>query len=259
MNLGKNRIFAILSISCFLFVQAIFAKDIVVVKVSDGDTVLTSEGEWIRLLGIDTPEMGYRNLQGKYVEDPAPQAREAKTYLESLVANKECFLEYDQELKDHFGRTLAYLYRKQDGLAINKDILSRGLAVSSFYPPNIKHSDGFMLVQAEAREKTKGLWSLKAVDASDASDYIGQIRTVRGIVKSVYLGKRFCYLNFGDDYRTDFTIEIAKKNLKYFRDLPERPEKWYTGKKVEVSARLKERNGPLIQVALPKQIRIIEE
>lgn len=248
-----------LLISCFFVLNSVLAKDLIVIKVSDGDTVLTEEHKWVRLLGIDTPEMGYYNDQKQYVKDPAPIALEAKDFLEAQILSQKCYFVYDKEKKDHFNRRLAYLYRSNDDLDLNKAILEKGLAVISFYPPNLKQFKEYLAAQNKAREAALGLWGLDIVAADDAHNYIGQIRTVRGRVRSVYLGKSFAYLNFGQDYRTDFSIEIARKNLKYFADLPETVDKWYTGKQIEVSARIKERNGPVVQIALAEQIRIISE
>lgn len=257
----KNRICILSIISCFLFLNSALAlaTSVNVAKVSDGDTVLTEEVKWVRLLGIDTPEMGYIDKDKQYVEDPAPIAQKAKTYLESLVLSQECYLEYDQDKKDHFGRTLAYLFRKKDGLDINRAMLEKGLAVIAFYPPNLELFEEYLEAQKTARTAGIGLWSLNYVSADEALKYKGQLRTVRGRVNSVHLGRRFVYLNFGQNYKTDFTIEIARKNLKYFADLPKMIDEWYTGKQVEVSARIKERNGPVVQIAMPEQIIIISE
>lgn len=257
----KNRILAILSVSCFFytFTAQVWARDVYVQKVSDGDTVHTSDGERIRLLGIDTAEMGYRDNNGNYIEQAAPKAVAAKKYLEELVLNQECTLEFDQDKKDRYGRTLAFLYRKRDKLFVNKDILSQGLAVISFYPPNLKHYDTFVKSSKQAKLDKKAIWSLPLVAAAKAAKHINETRTVKGRIKSVYMARNYFYMNFGDDYKKDFTIGIVKRNLKYFDNLPDSIEKWYTGKIIEVTGRIYDRNGPYIQVSLPEQIKILEE
>ena len=57
-------------------------------RIVDGDTLELRGGETIRLLGIDTPELG------------EPYADEAKWYLYSLVAHKPLLLELDEQERD---------------------------------------------------------------------------------------------------------------------------------------------------------------
>jgi len=69
-----------------------------VTEVIDGDTFITYSGETIRLLCVDTPE---KNQQGY---------EEAKSYLESLILNKEVILNTSITDKDIYNRSLRYVY-----------------------------------------------------------------------------------------------------------------------------------------------------
>lgn len=69
-----------------------------VTRVIDGDTFITYSGETIRLLCIDAPE---KNKQGY---------EEAKSYLESLILNKEVILNTSITDKDIYNRSLRYVY-----------------------------------------------------------------------------------------------------------------------------------------------------
>lgn len=259
----KNRILAIFSVSCFFILINLTLLGIVkaaqVTDVVDGDTVVLDDGMKVRLLGIDTPEMGYYDKSKKYIKDPAPKAEAATKYLKQLILGKECNLQFAEEKIDRHNRVLAYLYRDSDGLFLNQQMLVEGLAVISFYPPNLKYRKKFGDLQKGARLARKGIWSLGVVSADDAYKHLTELRTVRGRVKSVYMARNFFYINFGDDYKKDFTIGIVKKNLKYFENLPEAIDKWYTGKTIEVTGRVYDRNGPYIQVALPEQIITLDQ
>ena len=75
-----------------------------VVYVYDGDTVNLDNGENVRYLGIDTPEMNYK-------KPPAERfAEQAKRFNEQLVAQKKVRLEFDAQRRDKYDRLLAYVY-----------------------------------------------------------------------------------------------------------------------------------------------------
>lgn len=80
------------------------SKTVFVTEIFDGDTVRARDGEVIRYLGIDTPEMNYG--KGR----PQPGAVEATARNRQLVYQKKIvLLIHPMERKDAYGRTLAYL------------------------------------------------------------------------------------------------------------------------------------------------------
>jgi endonuclease YncB( thermonuclease family) len=87
--------------------------------VVDGDTIKNSDSGYIRILGIDTPEI---KGQCKSEKDKAVQA---KKYLESI-------LESSKEVKvvgnktDKYGRLLALVYA--DGVSVSSLMLQANLA-----------------------------------------------------------------------------------------------------------------------------------
>jgi hypothetical protein len=66
------------------------------------------------------------------------------------------------------------------------------------------------------------------------------------------------YLNFGADWRSDFTITIAPKDRRLFEADGIDPL-IYQGKRVRVRGWLKSYNGPLIDATHPEQIEVIVE
>ena len=85
----------------------------------------------MRLLGIDTPEI--------HVEDGPPECfgPEAAAFTASLLpAGTEVRLERDVVGRDHYGRLLAHVYRRADGLFVNEAILRKGYAQPLTIEPN---------------------------------------------------------------------------------------------------------------------------
>jgi endonuclease YncB( thermonuclease family) len=92
-------------------------------KVIDGDTVVLSGGEHVRLLGIDAPEL-HPGRPGRAGPFPEPGAVEACEALRALVEGRT--LRVERRGRDRYGRTLARL-RLPDGRDVSEELLKRRL------------------------------------------------------------------------------------------------------------------------------------
>jgi len=139
-------------------------SDVSVKRAVDGDTLLLSSGERVRLIGIDTPEMHESN---KLQRDSQRSGQDASTiqklgrlsyeFTRNLVEGKRVSLEFDAEKYDKYKRLLAYVYLK-DGTFVNAEIVKQGYASLMSIPPNVKYADLFQQLYREARENRRGLW-----------------------------------------------------------------------------------------------------
>jgi micrococcal nuclease len=136
-------------------------------RVIDGDTIKLSNGERVRLIGIDTPEAYYSDKMardsrrsGEDIKTIEAMGRKASEFTKSLVKGKRVRLEYDVDRYDRYGRTLAYVYL-EDGTFVNAKIVEAGYAQVMTIPPNVKHADYFLELQRKARADNRGLWKLK--------------------------------------------------------------------------------------------------
>jgi micrococcal nuclease len=139
-------------------------SDILVVRAVDGDTLKLENGERVRLIGIDTPEMHesdklYRDAGRTHQDAGAIQklGRRAYEFTRNLVEGKHVSLEFDAERYDKYKRLLAYVYLK-DGTFVNAEIVKEGYASLMTYPPNVKYADLFLQLYRQARENKRGLW-----------------------------------------------------------------------------------------------------
>jgi endonuclease YncB( thermonuclease family) len=84
-----------------LTVQLTYAQDIAnVKKVVDGDTLLLTNGKYVRLIGVDTPETKHPQKPVEYF------GKEAFQFTKGMVEGKEVRLEYDQTRRDRYNRIL---------------------------------------------------------------------------------------------------------------------------------------------------------
>ena len=138
--------------------------DILVKRVVDGDTLMLENGERVRLIGIDTPEMHesnklYRDSQRTRQDITTIQklGRKAYEFTKNLVEGKRISLEFDVERYDKYSRILAYVYLK-DGTFVNAKIVEEGYASLMTIPPNVRYADLFLKLYQEARQNRRGLW-----------------------------------------------------------------------------------------------------
>jgi len=91
-----------------------------VARVIDGDTFELENGEVVRLIGIDTPETVHPNKAVEYF------GKEASGFARNLLEGETITLEYDQDRRDKYGRTLAYAFL--DDLFVNAELVKQGYA-----------------------------------------------------------------------------------------------------------------------------------
>lgn len=123
----------------------------IVVRVIDGDTIVLSNGEHVRYIGIDTPEIG-RN--GKRPECFAEEAMERNA---ELVLNKRVTLIADKEERDRYGRLLRYLL--VDGKNVNLALVQEGYAKRIYIAPNGALQKDLREAEHAARNAGLGRWS----------------------------------------------------------------------------------------------------
>jgi micrococcal nuclease len=139
-------------------------SDILVKRAVDGDTLVLENGERVRLIGIDTPEMHESNKlykdsrrTGEDITTIQKLGRKSYGFTKGLVEGKRVSLEFDVERHDKYGRLLAYIYLK-DGTFVNAEIIKQGYASLMTIPPNTKYADLFLKLYRQAREDRRGLW-----------------------------------------------------------------------------------------------------
>jgi micrococcal nuclease len=126
-------------------------------RVIDGDTIVAQvdgREERVRYIGIDTPETVKPNTA---VQCFGPQAHELNARLLG-VAGAQLTLRFDRELRDRYGRLLAYVFRP-DGLFVNARLIEAGAARTLTIAPNTSRAAQLSGLQHAARAAGRGLWS----------------------------------------------------------------------------------------------------
>ena len=226
----------------------------IVRSIVDGDTLVLNSGVQIRLVGIQAPKLplGRRGFQAW------PLASEAKQALSRLALGKKLSLSYGGHKIDRHDRLLAHL-ATADGQWIQGALLSAGMARVYTFPDNRGRATEMLAQERAARAARRGIWKLRyyrILSPAGSAKHVNTFQLIEGKVLQVALVRGRAYLNFGADWKTDFTITMSPKNLRrHWRG--QKPVQDYEGRTVRVRGWLKSFNGPMIEATHPEQIEVL--
>ena len=134
-----------------------------VIRVIDGDTIVVSPNEKVRLIGVDTPETAHPKKAAQCF------AKDAKAFTLKMVERQSIRLVLDEsnaarDHKDRYGRTLAYVYF-DDGTMLNAELIRKGYAHAYTRFP-FRYSVEFRQLERSARSQAVGLWASCPLNAS---------------------------------------------------------------------------------------------
>ena len=122
-----------------------------VAKVTDGDTLVLTNGQRVRIIGINTLELNARSQASR------ASARTATDTLRSLVGNREITLIAGPERHDRHGRRLAHVLNG-DSVSVGAELIRRGHATAVAVAQNTLCADHHFTLESEARTKSLGIW-----------------------------------------------------------------------------------------------------
>lgn len=245
--------------------QCLAPDEVLATKIIDGDTIVVEGGYHVRLLGMDTDEVGY------------PCYEDAKTRLEELILNKKIRLEKDKTDIDQYKRCLRYVFLGEQN--IDLELVKEGLAIARFYEPDIKYKEELVLAEKTAVDAKVGCkWGekkntlpiisgkfenltaektgLEIIGACNAGNYYGKEAIVEGKIVSAYKsGTNTVFLNFEKPYPNSCFSSIIFSSDQY--KFVQNPESYYSDKNVRIKGKIKEYQGkPEIILNDPSQIEI---
>ena len=195
-----------------------------VARVIDGDTLATTQGERIRLIGINTPELGGQAL-----------ADRARQRLAALVLHQQLRLQFDVQLQDHYGRRLAHLFLP-DGRNVAGLLLRDGLGYPVAIPPNLALLDCQLREAERARQSGFGVWRQPATPVAGLTpDQAGFVH-VQGRLLTVTEAGGSWWLQM----EGPLVLRIARRDQPYF--VRAQLDDWQ-GRQVEVSGWLVDRSS----------------
>jgi micrococcal nuclease len=228
-------------------------------EVIDGETLKLSDGRIVRLIGAKAPAppLGWRG------DDPWPLVEESKRALDRLASGKQVELKFGGRRSDRYDHVLAQVFvlGNDKPIWLQEELVSEGLARVYSFPDNRACIAELLAREREVRAKHLGVWGSSAyrIESADNVERLGRLTQsfqLEGKVAKVGERGGRIYLNFADNWRSDFTISIERKDVSAFAaagiDL-----KGLAGKHVRVRGWIEWRNGPMIAATHPEQLELL--
>ena len=155
---------------------------------------------------------------------------------------------------DRYGRTLAPVTTPA-GDDIAGLVIAGGLGW--VLPDGVADPDMLYRLERDARRRRLGIWSdgtVPILHASRARSAVGRPAIIWGEVRRATDTREGVFLDFGDDWRRDFSVLIPKNRLRTFREAAMNPDE-LVGRSVEVRGYAQSRSGVLIVILHPEALR----
>lgn len=224
-------------------------------RIIDGDTLALETGIHMRLVGIQAPKLplgrpGFRAW---------PLGKDSRAALAALTLGKRLALSYGGRRIDRHGRLLAHL-TDPAGVWLQGTMLEQGMARVYSFADNRARIGEMLERERAARAARRSIWAHPfyaiRTPQSVAQD-IGTFQVVEGRVVSAAVVRKRGYLNFGPDWKTDFTVSISPRDMRRFR-AAKTDMGSLKGRAVRVRGWIKRYNGPMIEATHPEQIELLE-
>lgn len=233
-----------------------------VASVENSETLRLADGRIVRLLGTlgPRPPLAAKQTTHWAAENAARDA------LRTLVAGRDVMLAFDQRKRDRYGRTLAHVFVWHNGhrFWVQGELLAHGHARAYVLPGNTACVAELLANERRARLARSGLWRrrhYRILKPSPAGWLLvkrrHQFSVVEGRIKNVAVVKSRFYLNFGSNWRDDFTAGLNKKSLRGTTTTVAQLLA-LKGRRVRVRGWIERRNGPYIIVAHPALIETLD-
>ena len=162
---------------------------------------------------------------------------------------------------DRYGRLHANAYLP-DGRWLQAELVAAGLAVARPDGGTAPCMQKLLTAESAARMAEAGLWAdsnFRVKRADDPSLFMrnGIYDLVEGRVVSVGYGSRMVFLDFGRNFRTDFTVMVPNALVPRLLDAGIAVDS-LKGRAVRVRGVIEDSGGPAIRIADPLALEILD-
>ena len=156
---------------------------------------------------------------------------------------------------------MGHLQRSLDGAWIQGTLVSLGLARVRTSVSNPEMAAQLYILEIDARAKGIGLWALADYEVLNDSKiietHLNRFQVVEGVVKEIASHQNRIFLNFGADWKTDFTLVVEPDDRRNFTKAGIDPLSW-KGYRLRARGWLGFYNGPNMEITHPQRVEILK-
>ncbi len=235
---------------------SIEAAGVQVMRVEKNGALILADGRAVHVEGIQFPA-GARDHAPDYFTG------QALNEMSTLVHGRGVTLAVLLPKEDRFGRMRAQVFTSddEDDSWLQAAMLRRGLARVAIEPDRRECVRELYAIEAAARAAKYGIWSNPAYAVRGPNGLwrdTGTFQIVEGKVLAATVKDGHAYLDFGPDWKNDFTVAISPEDLKTFHATGVDPRD-YAGKTIRVRGWVEIHNGPEMEVAAPDDIEVLPD
>ncbi len=214
-------------------------------------TLRLQNGKFIHLAGLDIPDFDVHN--------PGEFSETTVNILNDFLKGQQITL-YKTKSSNHgrinrMGHYITHVARTNDNVWVQGLLVSLGVARVRTTKYNPEMSAQLYKLEKHARTNKRGLWSMeeyKIRSTKQVEEHIGSFQVIEGKIRSVARRKNRIYLNFGDNWKEDFTVSISPSDARSFERKGINPQSW-NGENIRVRGWVSYRNGPYIEIDHPER------
>ncbi len=232
------------------------AERVIISTVIDGGSLALADGRRVRLAAMQAPilSLGRSNVQDQ------PLAAEAHDRLKALVLNRLVGIAFDERGTDRHADVLAYVELDGTGGWLQARLVGDGFARVHTHADTRKCAVALLALEDRARKEKRGLWAnpfYRIRQPGELDEDVGTFQIVEGTIVGAVERRDRIFLNFGPDYRSDFTVTISPRDARRIAKDGTDPLAW-KAKRVLVRGWISLLNGPEIELTHPEQIEILK-
>lgn len=209
----------------------------------------------VRLSALDIPDLN--------PYQPGPLAESALTILRDMLENRRVVLyqtlDRERGRSNRLQQKLYHISIEENNSWVQGVLVRLGLARVRTDKSNPEMAAELYALEIMARSENLGLWADEANTIrtpENAENFLNSFQIVEGTVMSAARKQNNIFLNFGNDWRKDFTVSIPSSQVKLFNKANINPLD-LNGKKIRVRGWIRSYNGAYIEIDHPETIEIV--
>jgi len=228
----------------------------IVARVVDPLTLQMKDGRILNLAGMDFPDLDYHQ--------PGPLSVLAVKIMRDMLENTQVKIyqnnNNEESRLNRMGHSISHVVVHKNSLWVQAVLLRLGLARVRTTADNYDLATEMYVHEDFARSEKSGLWKIRAYDVHEPDNahlFTDNFGIVEGTVKNVSIRQGQTFINFGDNWKKDFTLSILRSKRKDFMKAGLDPRDW-GGKKIRVRGWLRDYNGPYIEIDHPEALEFLD-